>query len=649
VRKGGAQAVAAIAALELPQKQWHEVILTLVQNAQGSDITFKIAALQTLSYICEELKKDVLNEIEVDRILSAVVTSITGPNEVKEIAIAALQSVIPFCEKNLKVEAERALLLGKIIENCKSEAEDIKLKAIKCLLEVAKYFYNYIGNDGLEAIGLVTIEEIKKKDNETIGVLAIEVWSTICCEEISRLKKNSSTAPCMDYIPRASQILLPLLLETLSNITSDSDEDENWSMSLASACCISLMAEILKDPIVVPVIAFVNKCFSSGDWKLKKAGIRAFVSIIKGPNKTIIDKYIFSVVNTFLESLQDKQPQIRESVAWAFNKFAESNSNVLLNQQVFLPVVKAFITSLKDSPKISNHICFALSELANELRPPDNQATSLLSPIFSELLEALWSNAFRGDGFSSSVNLAYSSFVAFSNVILSSPPDTLPALEEVFKMVVSNFNNTLNNTFRIPTRSEDFQGYLCTALNPIFLKVGSKMDTKIIEAMVDLLIESFKRRGSVYDEGLQAFCGLISGTGKAFQPFIEKFGPYLVHSLKNINDTVLCRVAIGCVGDLARALEQGIVIYLKELVALLFEILRNPETEYSLKPIAISALGDLAFFAGKAFEEYLNSFLELLKVASALSLNLDDEVFLFQFHHRTTLNIQNTTAISKVL
>jgi len=607
-----------------------------VQNAQGEDITFKVAALETLSYICEELEKGVLNEVEVDRILSAVVTSITGPNEVKEIAMAALQSVIPFCEKNLKVEAERVLLLGKIIENCKSEVENIKLKAMKCLLEVTKFFYNYIGNDGLDAIGLITIEEIKKKDNEDIGVIAIELWSNICYEEINRLKRNSSTAPCMNYIPRASEILLPLLLEALINTISEPDED--WNVSLASACCISLMAEILKDLIVPPVISFVNRCFSSSDWKLKKAGIRAFVSIIKGPNKAMIDKYIYSVINTFLESLQDKQPQIRESIAWAFSKFTESNCNVLVSQQVFTPVIRAFITSLKDTPKISNHICFALSELANELRPSDNQATSFLSPHFSELLEALWSNAFRGDAFGPSVNLAYSSFVAFSNVILSSPPDTLPALEGVFKMVVNDFNNTLNNTFRIPARSEDFQAYLCTALNPIFLKVGSKMDPKIIEAMVNLLVESFKRRGSVYDEGLQAFCGLISGAGKAFQPFTEKFGPYLVHSLRNINDTALCRVAIGCVGDLARALEQGIAIYLKDLVPLLSEILRNPETEYGLKPIAISALGDLAFFAGKAFEEYLNGFLELLKVASALSLKLDDGVFFFQFHHRTTLN-----------
>lgn len=624
-RKGGAQAVAGIAALELPLNQWHDVIVNLVQGAQGADSPFKVAALETLSYICEELDKGVLNEAEVDGILSVVVGSLSGSNDVKDIAMAALQSIIPFCEKNLKVEAERALLLGKIVENCRSETEEIKTKALKCLLEVAKYFYDYIGNDGLDLIGHVTLEEIKKKDNDDIGVLAVEVWSTICYEEISRLRKASPASPCLDFIPRASQILLPLLLEALSNITSESDDD--WDVSLASACCITLMAEILKDSIVAPIVNFVGKCFSSEDWKQRKAGILAFVSIIKGPSKETIEQYIFSAITKFLELLQDKQPQIRESVAWAFSKFTENNCKVLIKQQVFAPVVTAFVASLKDTPKISNHICFALNNLALELRPSDVQTSSPLSPIFAQLLTALWDNAFRGDAFGTSINLAYSSFVAFSNVILNSAPDSLPALESVFKMVVDNFNSTLNGTFPIAAHIEDFQGYFCTVLHPIFLKVGNKLDSKIIEAMVNLLIASFERRGSVYDEGIQAFCGLILSAGKAFEPYTQKFGPYLVHSLKSINDSVLCRVAIGCTGDLARALENGISAYLKDLVPLLLEILRNPETEYELKPMAISALGDLAFFSGKNFTLYSNDLLEILKSAAELSLKLPEEVF----------------------
>eukprot|EP00826_Nyctotherus_ovalis_P003244 TRINITY_DN10655_c0_g2_i2.p3 TRINITY_DN10655_c0_g2~~TRINITY_DN10655_c0_g2_i2.p3 ORF type:complete len:118 (+),score=35.06 TRINITY_DN10655_c0_g2_i2:679-1032(+) len=114
--------------------------------------------------------------------LSAIVGSITGENDVKAVAMTALQSIIPFCEKNLTVEAERALLLSKIIENCESKTEEVKLRAMKCLLEVTKYFYDYIGMDGLELVGHVTIKEIKKEDNDDIGAVSYThlTLPTIC-------------------------------------------------------------------------------------------------------------------------------------------------------------------------------------------------------------------------------------------------------------------------------------------------------------------------------------------------------------------------------------------------------------------------------------------------------------------------------------
>lgn len=636
--------VAAIAALELPRKEWHEVIGVLVQNAQGTDTTFKLAALETLGYICEELDKGVLNEAEVDSILSAIVNSMTGENEVKDVAMNALQLVIPFCEKNLKHETERALLLSKIAENCKAEKEEIKSKAMKCLLELVRCFYDHIGSDGLDLAGHVTIAEIKKKDNEDIGVLAVELWCTICDEEINRLKRPSPTTPCRNYIQTASTILLPLLLDALKNTSSD--DDETWDMALASACCISLMAEILKDNIVLVVIDHVSKCFASAEWKDKKAGIMAFVSILKGPNKDKMNQYIIQILGNFLALLQDKQPQLRETVALAFSKLTESNCDILINPQIFTHVINAFTVSLKDTPRISNHICFAINNIASELRPSETQTTSLMSPIFKQLLQSLWENSFRGDAFGDSVNLAYSSFVAFSNIILNSPPDCLASLDVVFKMLVEMFNSTINGTFSIPAHLTDFQGYICTALHPVFMKLGAKMDSKILESVVNLLVDSFRLRNAVYDEGLQAFDGLILGVGKGFQPFTEKLGPYLVHSLKKIDDTILCRVAIGCAGDLARALEEGIIVYLKDLVPLLLEILRNPEGEYGLKPITISALGDLAFFSGKHFEPHLNDVLEILKSASSLSLEPPQDVSDF-INYRMTLNFLSTFANSK--
>lgn len=631
--------VAGIAAIDLPQNVWHEVIGVLVKNVEGTDQIFKVAALQTLEYICEELSKGNLTEPEVDAILSAVVGSLLTEGEVREIALNTLQKVIPFCEKNMKVDVERNILLTKIIENCKAEKEEVRVKGMKCLLEVARCFYDYIDIDGLELIVHITIEEIKKPNNDEVGVLAVEFWSTICDEEVARLKKPTTAASCKNYIQTASPILLQLLLESLTN--TPADEDDTRDVSLSSACCISLMAEILKDNIIQKVLEYVQDSIQSDQWEKKKAGVLAFVSILKGPSKEKMNQFIIQILSVFLTLLRDEKQQLRESAAWAFSKIAEINCEVLASQQVFPHVIPMLLERLTDVPKVSNHICFAINSLAAEMKPSEIQTTSLMSPLFNQILDCLWKNAFRKDAFGESINLAYSSFVAFSNVIFNATPDCIPPLQTVFKTLIEQFSETIKGTFKIPAHIIDFQGYFCTAMHPIFMKLGPKIDSVTINTVVNLLIESFKLRGTVYDEGLQAFSGLILGVNKTFQPFAEKLGPYLVYSLKNIEDTILCRVAIGCVGDMARALEDGVTVYLKEFVPLLLDILRDPNGEYGLKPITISALGDLAFVSGKHFEPYLNDLLEILNSASELSLAPPEDVFLLS-HHRTIQNYWTT-------
>ena len=116
VRRGAAQAVAAVASIDLPRNEWHEILTSLIQNAQSTTANFKMSALETLGYICEEIGKSVLSEAEVNSVLSAIVgrgLAASEPSEIKLVALMALNGVIPFCEKNFTVESERNLQIGR--------------------------------------------------------------------------------------------------------------------------------------------------------------------------------------------------------------------------------------------------------------------------------------------------------------------------------------------------------------------------------------------------------------------------------------------------------------------------------------------------------------------------------------------------------
>jgi importin subunit beta-1 len=62
VRTQVANAVATIAAIEVPRQEWLEIIPNLCQNACGENVEFKNAALETLGFICDELVQDDINK-----------------------------------------------------------------------------------------------------------------------------------------------------------------------------------------------------------------------------------------------------------------------------------------------------------------------------------------------------------------------------------------------------------------------------------------------------------------------------------------------------------------------------------------------------------------------------------------------------------
>jgi importin subunit beta-1 len=101
---------------------------------------------------------------------------------------------------------------------------------------------------------------------------------------------------------------------------------------------------------------------------------------------------------------------------------------------------------------------------------------------------------------------------------------------------------------------------------------------------------------------------------------MDKFGPYLVYSLKSLDDISLCRVAVGAIGDLARALDDQMSSYLNELMPVLMDILRSSQLDRGVKLFIITVLGDLAISTGKFFFTYLRDVFEMLKSAAQVSV-----------------------------
>ena len=546
--------------------------------------------------------------------MSNLQPTVTDEN-VRLLAVTALSFCLRLCEKNFKVQVERDTLINCIMENCKSSNSQIRMKAVQCVLEVVRYFYDCIEGPILEKILETTRNNIKFDNTEEVSLLAIEVWCSICDEEIFRLKQNTPRHICKNYIRLFKDPLLSLLLDCLKK--KDNSSDSDWNISIASACCISLMAQILRDDIIEPILRFIGENLSSDKWPNRDAALLSFAAMLKGPDRAKLNQLILQALPALCLSLKDAKNQVRETAAWTFARLADDFSDLLIDK--INELLKPWLESINDKPKISNQICFMFHNLVENMKTESDE-TNRLSPYLESILQSLWINAFRPDAFADNVNLANSSLAAFSNIVQYSATDTQRVIATVMQTLLKEFEATIKNTFRIPEKMEDYQNYLCSTMQAVFIKLTGKIPAPITSQIVEMILEAFKQRKAVFEEGMIAFSGLIIAVGKDFIPHMKNFGPYLVYGLKSYNEATLCRVSVGCVADLARTLEETMSEYLNELMPILMELLRSGDTDRGVKLVVISVVSDLALQTGRFFIVYLKDVLDIFKSASVVAV-----------------------------
>ena len=62
VIKSAATCVAAVAVIEIPNKQWPDLITNLTENAQSDMLNTRLASLYTLGFICEDIDPIFIDE-----------------------------------------------------------------------------------------------------------------------------------------------------------------------------------------------------------------------------------------------------------------------------------------------------------------------------------------------------------------------------------------------------------------------------------------------------------------------------------------------------------------------------------------------------------------------------------------------------------
>ena len=179
--------IAKVAALELPEDRWPELIPALMNNMQAQDAAVKQATLETLGYVCEEavaLEEEVFAQEQVNHILTAVVTGMQSSQSdaVRLAAIVALQNALEFAETNFETARERDYIMQVVCEG--TQAADLRVReaAFECLAGIASLHYHKLQPYITEIFSLT--QQAINTGEEQVAKQAIEFWCTICDEEL---------------------------------------------------------------------------------------------------------------------------------------------------------------------------------------------------------------------------------------------------------------------------------------------------------------------------------------------------------------------------------------------------------------------------------------------------------------------------------
>lgn len=413
-----AQLIAAIAAIELPQNQWSELMAALVQNVgEGSD-SLKQSSLTTIGYICESEDPDLRESLNQhsNAILTAVVQGARkeeSNNDVRFAAMVALGDSLEFVRTNFDNDGERNYIMQVICEATQSDDFRIQQAAFGCLNRIMSLYYEKMKFYMEKALFGLTIVGMKH-DEEEVAKLAIEFWCTVCEEESAieddnaqvsgkygpkyihldpnisqyQAEGGSELRPFFNFARIATPEVVPVLLELLTKQDEDAGDDE-YNISRAAYQCLQLYSACVGGLVIQHVLAFVEQNLRHENWRLRDAAVSAFGAIMEGPDIKLLDPLVKQALPILVGMMNDKVLMVKDSAAYALGRICDC-CGTAIDPELHLPsLIQALFSGLKDSPKMASSCCWALMNLAERFGIDSEGEENPLSKYFKDSVSAL--------------------------------------------------------------------------------------------------------------------------------------------------------------------------------------------------------------------------------------------------------------------
>lgn len=645
-----AQCVAYVAVTELPAGQWPNLMQTLVNNVinERSTEMEREATLETIGYICQDINADVL-EPQSNAILTAIIHGMrkTEPsNHVRLAATNALLNSLEFTKANFEKDSERNFIMEVVCEATQSTDVQISVAALQCLVKIMTLYYQFMEPYMAQALFPITLEAMKS-DNDQISLQGIEFWSNVCDEEIDlaieqQEAKDAGQPPehvSKHYARGALQYIAPVLTDKLTK-QEEYDDDDDWNPSKSASVCLMLLATCCEDDIVPFVLPFITGNIKNSNWRFRDAALMVFSSILGGLDANTLKPLVEQAMPTIILLLSDESVIVRDTAAWTVGRICEIIPQVAIQPEFLPALLEALVNQLKAEPRVASNVCWAISGIsqaaydAAQTDSDETPETYSLSQYYDFIVSCLLETSERIDGNQS--NLRAAAYEALMEMIKNSTNDCYAKVQETTVIILNRLsevllcdqNMVINNDRNHRQNIQDIESSLCATLQSVLRKIkpqdAPQVSDNIMTALLMMFSSNGGRAGGVQEDALMAISNLCDLLNEGFRKYMDALKPHLYNALKNHQDHQVCSVAIGLVGDIARALKLHLMPYCDEIMSMLMQNLSNHEIHRDVKPQVLSVFGDIALSIGVEFKKYLLPVLEVLMQVANIQVDEKD-------------------------
>ena len=630
IRKSAALTVAGICKLEIPAKQWLNIFDTLSSTSQNQDINIQLSSLTCLEYIFEEIKQSDL-PLEISAKLLNTFYSLLNNDKIgDDLAFYSLKAILkflPFIKEFLKQTEQKDKFYDLINKYVRHKEQNVREVSLKIFIELARLYYDTFENY-IEKIYDFS-DPIINNDVENNKILCMEIWATLGNEEDYRMNViNQVQKQSLCFVQKYNEQLSKLCLKFI--VTEDYYNDE-YNVSFESYYLLSIMSRTCKNDFLKNMINYIaSQMNQNQSEKLKYAGLNVFRAIIY----TIHKQELYPVVKDSLGMVSQiliensYPPHFKKLCAFILKAITKNFGEELVSDTIFFnKMIQLFVGLFNNSTKeVLYHLLMALNSLCKSVVWNETDQTNVLSKHMQNLCDKLLPICSNPNLYDKDHNIILITFYLLGTLGERSALDVKDYMTNYFKILTDMFEKTLKvETFPNVELAYNYQEYLTSALSG-FLITG-KATAFCAENLLKNIIETFKMRKSLYEEGISLIGAICNFIKSGFDKAMDLISPYIIQGLKSTNSFSICKASILCLSDIVLGLGTHNK-YIGDFLPLIMNILSDNNIDRDLKSYCFNIISDLFISCQQEIFKYFDNIMNIIKgamEATKESLSIDTE------------------------